>query len=192
MLPVYGESVAWHRDARNGCVDYEGWSLLYPFVRIDGRPAYRSYHWAIGRGLGGVEQWPGPPTTCPDSAKARYRETIDSLHGLIRQAPPAPDGTRTRLIVLMQAYAIDSRKDLWNRMPDAAEMRDWGIDVIARRKEKLAGLNWYCYRKAADFYTHCLADHPRDPSGGDRMQAVRAVADALRTAPAHPASQPAR
>ena len=184
-LKIYGESVAWHRDCRNGCVDYDALSL-YPFATVKGESRYRPLHWAGGKGIGGMQIWPGPPTADRERAMENGRSVIDRFHQSISTAPAAPDGSRTKIIVLIQTYAIDGRADLWNRMPTAQEMVDWGGRVAGERKRKLAGMSWYCYRKAAAFYSRCLADERRDETGRDRLEAVEEVGRLLlgNTAPA--------
>jgi len=68
---------------------------------------------------------------------------------------------------------------LCNRLPSARQMRAWATEIVGARTDRIAGMAWYCYRRAAGHYTHGLQKDRYDERGEDRWQAISEVAQFL-------------
>lgn len=170
-LKVYGEEVSWAPECKNGCVDYD-YVTLYSFASRDGKPVYRPG----GRklvGKFGIDGAHGPVELNREKVKQKERQQIALMHQSIRTAPAAADGTRTKLIALMGTFAHDEEPALWNRMPDADEMREWIKDIVLPERNRLAGVGWYAFRNPTDYYTSYLYKDRTDSRGEDRWEAIR-------------------
>lgn len=172
-MKVYGEEVTWVPECKNGCVDYD-YITLYSFATCDGKTAYRpGGRFQVGDvGLDGSQ---APCEIDRQKAKQKELEQIRLMSELIATAPPAADGTRTKLIALMGTFAHDEEPDLWNRMPSVKEMNEWGRDIIVPSKQRLAGMGWYAFRNPTTYYKNVLFNSRKDDEGADRWEAIRSV-----------------
>jgi len=62
-----------------------------------------------------------------------------------------------------------------NRMPLAEEMEEFASVFLDKRKDRLKGLGWYCYRQAADNYLAWLHKDRFDESNADRWEVLRQI-----------------
>jgi hypothetical protein len=169
-LKIYGEDVTWHEECKNGCVDYDSISL-YNFARSGNRDVYRPVHIEKPGPLR-IQGWADHPTRDREKVVENGRRVIDIYCDAALEAPPASDNSRTRYIVLIQTYAMSASKDWCNRLPSAREMRAWATEIVGERRDRLAGMSWYCYRQAAGHYTHWLHKDRYDDRGEDRWQVI--------------------
>jgi hypothetical protein len=176
-LKVYGEDVTWHEECKNGCVDYDS-ITLYHFARSGKHDIYRPVH-IEKHGPVGIRTWADPPTPDRTNAIENGKRVIDVYRDAVLRAPTSSGNSRTEYVVLIQTFAMPGHKDLCNRMPSAGEMRQWAAEIVDSRRDKIAGMAWYCYRRAAGHYTHWLRKDRYDQQGQDRWRAIREVGELL-------------
>ena len=86
----------------------------------------------------------------------------------------APESALSEMFVfdhtLIQTFVDGEYTDLWNRMPSAEEMEEFASAFLDKRKDRLKGLGWYCYRQAADNYLAWLHKDRFDESNADRWE----------------------
>jgi hypothetical protein len=146
-------------------LDYETHNV-YPFVSTpEGR--YRPFN-VIGNHY-------DPPT---DDRMATIQAELACLDERIHRYASAPlgrTGRRPEPIVLIQTFVDGEYTDLWNRMPLAEEMEEFASVFLDKRKDRLKGLGWYCYRQAADNYLTWLHKDRFDESNADRWEALHKI-----------------
>jgi len=161
---VYGEdiTIGWEEsdECLTGVLDYETHNV-YPFVSTpEGR--YRPFN-VIGNHY-------DPPT---DDRMATIQAELACLDERLHRYASAPlgrTGRRPEPIVLIQTFVDGEYTDLWNRMPLAEEMEEFASVFLDKRKDRLKGLGWYCYRQAADNYLAWLHKDRFDESNADRWE----------------------
>ena len=60
-------------------------------------------------------------------------------------------------------------------MPTANEMHQVAKHLTASRKDKIAGLAWYCFRNHSTEYVHWLHKDRQDSEGNDRWQVMQRI-----------------
>jgi hypothetical protein len=175
-LMIYGESISWNKACANGCVDFDVINL-YNFAEcgLGGLMKYRIVDAVPGKD--GLLIQSGPCSFSPKKAIQAGRELIDTLYEYVQQSPPAPDGSRTKFMALVQTFA-QKNPGLNYRMPQAGEMFEWGSQIVHPQGEKLAGLQWYVFR-FDELYDQTLGDNRYDEDGSDRWEAISDVGDVL-------------
>ncbi len=176
-LKIYGESISWSDNCKNGCVDYDGVGYYY-FSRSDKGPDYM-YPVYKRKNNYGLYFYTHLKTKNREEAIQLAMDRIDLFYETVQEAPPAPDGSRTKHIPLIQAFSIQTNHKIWNRMPAKDEMNDWALKVIGAQKNKVAGLGWYCFRPASKNYTQWLEKDRYDIYSEDRWQSIKEIAGML-------------
>src|SRR4029453_4476400 len=101
-LQLYGESITHVNGCENGCVDYAA-NSLFSFSYCSGAPRYSALtlvtNAATGIGIGYDRC-----IASKEGAIQRGKEQLDFFRKRSRSAPPAPDGTYTRFLILVQSY----------------------------------------------------------------------------------------
>lgn len=175
-LKTYGESIGWNSACANGCVDFDAISL-YNFAEcgLGGFLKYRVIEAVQEKD--GLLIRSGPCTYSQKKVIQAGKELIDALYGFVQQSPPAPDGSRTRFMALIQTFA-QNNPGLIYRMPQAWEMYEWSSQIVYPQGEKLAGLQWYVFRFDG-LYDQTLGDNRYDEAGVDRWETISDVANVL-------------
>ena len=166
---VYGEDITmgWKEsdECLTGVLDYETHNV-YPFANTP-KGRYRPFN-VIGNHY-------DPPT---DDRKATIQAELACLDERLHRYASAPlgrTGRRPEPIVLIQTFVDGEYPDLWNRMPLAEEMEEFASVFLDKRKDRLKGLGWYCYRQAADNYLAWLHKDRFDESNADRWEVLRQI-----------------
>lgn len=171
-MRVYGEDMTfvWPRghECLTGVLDYEV-HTCYPFAHSDQgryRPFLPQGHY-------------GRATSDLEKVLDLQRQTIELQLNNIQKAKPAQNGRRPRLIVILQAFVDPTESGLWDRMPDADEMRAVAYYVLDQFGDRLAGIAWYSFRQAATHYTQWLHKDRYDARRRDRWQVVAEIGKRL-------------
>ncbi|MCS6775232.1 MAG: hypothetical protein RMJ43_03620 [Chloroherpetonaceae bacterium] len=173
-IRVYGEDMTFvwprGRECLTGVLDYEIHDC-YPFANPD-RGRYRLF---LPQGhYGGA-------TSDLEKVLDLQRQTIELQLKNISNARPAKNGRRPRLILILQAFVDPTEKGLWDRMPDAEEMRTVADYMLDKLGDRLAGIAWYSFRQAATHYTQWLHKDRYDEHHRDRWQVVAEIGKRLRS-----------
>lgn len=169
-LKVYGESVTHQAGCENGAVDYEG-TGLFSFSTVRGKPMYSTLNYKT-RGPSGITTWMNTGIADKDQAIREALAQIDFFLDRALKAPPAPDGSRTKFIYLIQTFAANKKANVFSRVPEAWEMEEWVQQIIKPKKDRIAGMMWYCWGKIASHYQGWLKNDRYDTAGKDRWEAV--------------------
>src|SRR5262249_57639105 len=108
----------------------------------------------------------------------RAKAMLDAMYTRSHDAPPAPDGTFTKFLPLIQTFVAPLPEV--SRMPSAAEMRQWADQIVLARKDRELGLVWYSCSQASTPYLSWLSKDRFDTTGADRWGAVRRIGGGLR------------
>jgi hypothetical protein len=174
-VQLYGESITHVNGCENGCTDYAGLGV-YSFSSCGEKALYSI-----------VDVVPAPQgvdfstTLCQTSAAEviqRAKAMLDAMYTRSHNAPPAPDGTFTKFLPLIQTFVAPLPEV--SRMPSAAEMRQWAEQIVLVRKDRELGLVWYSWSQVSGTYTSWLSKNRFDSTGADRWGAVRRVGRSLR------------
>jgi hypothetical protein len=111
------------------------------------------------------------------SAGAIKLTTSTTTHTL---APPAPDGSYTKFLVLIQTYVENPADTVYSRMPETDEMYQWVQQIVLSRKDRVGGVMWYSWERIASHYQMWLKQNRYDTLGRDRWQTMSNVAALLR------------
>jgi len=121
----------------------------------------------------------GPFTADLNEATAATADNIDWYYNTTHSASPAPDGSYAKWLFLPGTFAFDNPgMGMWNRMPEAWEMRTWAEKIAQVKKTRLAGFLWYPFRFSS-LYDHNLYDDRYDTSGADRWSEIQTSAQIL-------------
>ncbi len=177
-LKVYGESITHVNGCENGCVDYAA-NSLFSFSYCSGAPRYSALT-LVPSAATGINIWYDRCITNKDVAVQRGIEQIDFFRKHSHDAPPAPDGTYTKFLILIQSYVENPAATVYSRMPSASEMREWVERIILARKDSVVGVAWYSWDRIASHYQKWLAQDRFDDTGADRWEAVRQAGEMVR------------
>lgn len=172
-VKVYGKDMTnvWPqgKECLTEVIDYEV-HTFYPFAASnEGR--YRPFL---------PEGHYGNPTSDIAKILALQRDVIERQLKNIQQAQPAATGRKPQLIVILQTFVDPTQKGLWDRMPEADEMKKVAEFLIENFSDQLAGIAWYCFRRAASHYTRWLHQERYDANRRDRWQVIADIGNKLR------------
>jgi len=174
-LKLYGESITHVNGCENGCADYAGIGV-FSFVSCNGKPLYAAVD--VVPAPRGVDVATRLCVTSAAEVIQRAKAMLDAMYTRSHAAPPAPDGTFTKFLPLIQTF-VASLAEV-SRMPSAAEMRQWTNQVVLARKDREVGMGWYPWGRVASTYTSWLSKDRFDTTGADRWSAVRRLARSVR------------
>jgi hypothetical protein len=174
-VQLYGESITQVNGCENGCADYAGIGV-YSFSSCGGKALYSIVN-MVPAPQGVDFSW----TLCQPSAAEviqRAKAMLDAMYTRSHNAPPAPDGTFTKFLPLIQTFVAPLPEV--SRMPSAAEMRQWADQIVLVREDRELGLVWYSWSQVSSTYLSWLSKDRFDTTGADRWGAVRKIARSLR------------
>ena len=100
-----------------------------------------------------------------------------ACYALVEDFQALSDHGINTLLVDLNADGSD-----WKPIYDAAikhQMKLIPLIWTASRKDKIAGLAWYCFRNPSTEYVHWLHKDRQDSEGNDRWQVMRRVGEQL-------------
>ena len=174
-VKLYGESISHVHGCENGCADYVGIGV-FSFASCNGKPLYSAVDVVPARQ--GVDFSTGLCQTSAAEVIQRARAMLDAMYTWSHGAPPAPDGTFTKFLPLIQTFVAPLPEV--SRMPSAAEMRQWAEQIVLAGKDRELGMGWYPWGQVASSYTSWLSKDRFDTTGADRWGAVRKIARSFR------------
>src|SRR5262245_8212871 len=170
-LKLYGESITHVSGCENGCADYAGLGV-FSFASCNGKPLYSAID--VVPAPQGVDFSTQLCVTSASEAIQRVKAYLDAMYSRSHDAPPAPDGTFTTFLPLIQTFVAPLPEV--SRMPSAAEMRQWAQQIVLARKDRVLGMGWYPWGQVASTYTSWLSKGRFDTIGADRWGAVGKIA----------------
>src|SRR5262245_2033026 len=173
-LPLYGESITHVDGCENGCVDYAGLGV-YSFASCSGKPLYAAVD--VVPAADGVDFSTELCVTSAAEVIQRATAMLDAMYNRSHNAQPAPDGTFTKFLPLIQTFVAPLPEV--SRMPSPAEMQQWVEQIVLARRDKVVGVTWYCWDRASSTYETSLEYSQFDPTGTDRWQTVKSLSSAV-------------
>src|SRR5262245_20582594 len=177
-LKLYGESITHRIGCENGCVDYAA-NSLFSFSDCSGVPRYSALVLHANAATG-IDIWYDRCIADRATVIQRGRDQIDYFYNHSHVAPPAPDGSYTKFLVLIQTYVENPADTVYSRMPETDEMYQWVQQIVLSRKDRVGGVMWYAWERIATQYQMWLKQNRYDTLGRDRWRTMSDVAALLR------------